>query len=184
MVMLLVALDGILFPRWAFKRVTRTDTFRQKPLLGLWPAISPSLFPRNRLRLLTNEASVGYVAFCNCYTLYALSSIYGFHRSLGSTWSLVFIHIMCSRRSGLLSAGFICSVGIARSRHIRRHIPSSVTFLIVTIKRKWCNNPIYKFINSWMISTEPFQLASYCNCTKKRAHNTEGSLTKEAWMHF
>lgn len=134
MVMLLVALHELLFPRWAFKRVTRTDTFRQKPLLGLWPAISPSLFPRNRLRLLTNEASVGYVAFCNCYTLYALSSIYGFHRSLASTWSLVFLHIMCSRRSGLLSAGFIFSVGIARSRHIRRHIPSSVTFLIVTIQ--------------------------------------------------
>lgn len=148
MVMLLVALHGLLFPRWAFKRVTRTDTFRQKPLLGLWPAISPSLFPRNRLRLLTNEASVGYVAFCNCYTLYALSSIYGFHRSLGSTWSLVFIHIMCSRRSGLLSAGFICSVGIARSRHIRRHIPSSVTCIFNS------NNPIYKFINdlNWTFS--------------------------------
>lgn len=151
MVMLLVSLHGRLFPRWAFKRVTRTDTFRQKPLLGLWPAISPSLFPRNRLRFLTNEASVGYVAFCSCYTLYAFSSIYGFHRSLGSTWSLVFIHIMCSRRSGLLSAGFICSVGIARSRHWSGDI----------FQAPWhfnSINPIYKFINSWMISTEPFQL--------------------------
>ena len=174
MVMLLVALHELLFPRWAFKRVTRTDTFRQKPLLGLWPAISPSLFPRNRLRLLTNEASVGYVAFCSCYTLYAFSSIYGFHRSLGSTWSLVFIHIMCSRRSGLLSAGFICSVEIARSRHIRRHIPSSVTFLIVTIQ----------FTNSSILEWSQLNLFSYCNCTKKRAHNTEGSLTKEAWMYF
>jgi len=108
MVMLLVALHELLFQRWALKRVTRTDTFRQKPLLGLWPATSPSLFPRNRLRLLTNEASVGYFGFCSCYTLYALSSIYGFHQSLGSTWSLVFIHIVCSRRSGLLSAGYRC----------------------------------------------------------------------------
>lgn len=153
--------------------VIRTDTFRQKPLLGLWPAISPSLFPRNRLRLLTNEASVGYVGFCSCYTFYALSSIYGFHQS---TWWLFFTHFVCSRRSCLLSALFTCSIGIARSRHTRRHTPSSVRFLTIQFRN---------FINSRMISTEPFfQLASYCNCTKKRAHNTEGFLIKEAWMHF
>jgi len=150
MVMLLVALHKLLFQHWALKRVTRTDTFRQKPLLGLWPATSPSLFPRNRLRLLTNEASVGYVDFCSCYTLYALSSIYGFHQSLGSTWSLVFIHIVCSRRSGLLSAGYICPIGIARSRHIRRHTPSSVTFLIATIQ----------FINSSILEWSQLNLLS------------------------